>query len=55
MKDQINAYAATLLITIAGAAATWLIVRTSESATLTTTIVGSEGNYSDLQKSILNN
>jgi len=54
MKDTVNAYAAALLITIAGAAATWLIVHVAFDNAFATTTMGSEGSYTDLENSILN-
>jgi len=54
MKDTINSYAAVLLITIAGAAATWLIVHVAYANTLEVTIIGSQAEYISLQQSILN-
>lgn len=52
MKDRVNTYFAILLITIAGAAATWVIIRI---ATLRTTTVtpDSEASYAPLRESIL--
>lgn len=52
MKDRVNTYFAILLITIAGAAAAWVIIRI---ATLRTTTVtpDSEASYSQLKESIL--
>ena len=51
---KINSYAAVLLITLAGAAATILIVRMASNDTLSTSFNGSESDYSALQQSILN-
>ncbi|MDE1919472.1 MAG: hypothetical protein KGH56_03465 [Patescibacteria group bacterium] len=53
MKNTINSYFAILLITIAGAGATWLIVHVATANALTTTVGGSESDYSALQQSIL--
>lgn len=53
MKDKINSYFAVLLITIAGAGATLLIVHIAVSDTLTMTISGNEAKYIQLQRSIL--
>ncbi len=54
MKDRINSYFATLIITIAGASAVWLIVNIAYSDTLSATFDGSEAEYAPLQQSILN-
>ncbi len=51
MKDTVNAYFAILLITIAGAGATMLIVHVSYSNMLSVT--GSEAQYAALERSIL--
>ena len=53
MTEKINSYFAVLLITIAGACASLLIIRISNSSTLATTFNGSEAHYSSLQQSIL--
>jgi len=54
MKDKVNTYFAVLLITVAGAAAAWLIVHFTYTETLTAIFNGSEANYASLQQSILN-
>lgn len=54
MVHKINSYFAVLLITIAGAGATWLIVRVAYANTFEVTMGGSEAGYSLLQQSILN-
>ncbi len=51
MKDKINTYFAILLITIAGASATMIIVHVSYSNMLSAT--GSEAQYAALERSIL--
>lgn len=53
MKDKINTYFAVLLVTIAGASATWIIVNVAVTDTLAATVNGSEVQYVMLQKSIL--
>lgn len=53
MRDKINSYFAILIITIAGALATLLIVHVATNNTLSATVNGSEANYASLQKSIL--
>jgi hypothetical protein len=52
MKDRINMYFATLLITIVGAGAASLIVHVAYANF--DTLSGSEAQYAQLQKSILN-
>ncbi|MDE2173425.1 MAG: hypothetical protein KGJ31_02395 [Patescibacteria group bacterium] len=52
MKDKINSYFAVLLITIAGAGATMIIVRVANTDT-STFATGSEAQYASLQNSIL--
>lgn len=58
MKDKINSYFATLLITIFGAAAALLIVRVAVADTATPYIVramrGTEASYAPLKKTLLN-
>ena len=53
MKDKINSYFAVLLIVIAGAGATWLIVHVVYANTFSIMVSGSEANYAPLQQSIL--
>lgn len=53
MKETINTYFATLIITIFGAGAALLIVHLANSDTLATSFSGSEAGYSSLQQSIL--
>ena len=53
MKDKINSYFAILIITIAGAGATTLIVHVAGSQTLIATMQGSGAHYTALQNSIL--
>ncbi len=53
MKNTINTYLAILLITIAGVGAVLIIVHISDANAFTTTMGGSEANYSSLQQSIL--
>jgi hypothetical protein len=43
MKNKINSYFAALLVTIAGAGATLLIVHIATTDTLAATVYGSEG------------
>lgn len=45
MKDRINSYAAVLLVTIAGAGATLLIVHVAFANNFATTFAGSEALY----------
>ena len=54
MKDKINSYFAVLLITIAGAVASLLIVHVATDNILASTINGNRANYAQLQQSILN-
>ncbi len=49
----VNAYFATLLITIAGACAALLIIHVANDSTLATTFVSGGSHYHELQKSIL--
>lgn len=53
MKDKINTYIATLLITIAGAGATLLIVHVVFANTFPA-LAGGESQYAPLQKTLLN-
>jgi hypothetical protein len=53
MKGKINLYFSLLLVTIAGAGATLLIVHIVYANTFDTTMSGSEANYASLQQSIL--
>jgi hypothetical protein len=53
MKDKINSYFAILLVTIAGAGATWFIVHIASDNALASTMGGSEASYASLQQSIL--
>jgi len=55
MKDKINSYFAVLLITIAGAGATLLIVHIATADVLDITVSGNEAKYIQLQQSILKN
>ena len=55
MKDRINSYFAILLITIAGAGATLIIVHVANTTRLGKIVNGSEANYAPLQQSILKN
>lgn len=50
----VNFYLAALIITIAGATATWIIVHVVYANNFDTTIGGSEAIYAPLQESILN-
>lgn len=54
MKYKINAYFATLLVTIAGAGATMLIIHVAYANTFEITLSGNEAAYSSLKESILN-
>jgi len=53
MKGKINAYVASLLITVAGAGATALIVHLAFSETLPAVLAGNQAEYLELQQSIL--
>lgn len=53
MKDRINSYFAILIITIAGSAATFLIVHIATTDALAANFGGSEASYASLQQSIL--
>ena len=53
MKDRINSYFAILLITVAGAGATLIIVHVANTTRLSTIVNGSEASYAPLQQSIL--
>ncbi|MHB1769900.1 MAG: hypothetical protein ACYCPH_02350 [Minisyncoccota bacterium] len=53
MKERINSYFAILLITIAGAGATLIIVHVAQTKTLGNIVNGSEASYAPLQQSIL--
>lgn len=50
---NINSYFAILLIAIAGAVATRLIIHVATANTLTATVGGNEASYAQLQQSIL--
>lgn len=52
MKSKVNAYLAILLITIAGAGATLLLVHVATANTFTTTFSSGVTKYNELQKSI---
>lgn len=54
MKDTVNSYFAVLLVTIAGAAATMLIVNVAFSNSFAVTFNNSEATYASLQQSLLN-
>lgn len=54
VKDTINSYLAVLIITLAGAGATMLIVHVVFNNSFVTTLGGSEASYASLQQSILN-
>lgn len=49
MKNTINAYFATLLITIAGAGATLIIVRVALANSFEVTMVGGQTDYSSIR------
>lgn len=53
MRSKVNSYMATLLITIAGAAATLLIIRLNESNNFDRSTGYNAASYKDLQESIL--
>jgi hypothetical protein len=53
MKETINTYFATLIITIFGAGAALLIVHLASSDTLAASFNNNEASYSALQQSIL--
>lgn len=53
MKTTLNSYIAILLITIAGAGATFVIVHVATTDTLAATINGNEANYASLERNIL--
>ena len=53
MKERINSYFAILLITIAGAGASLIIVHVANTTTLGSTVSGNEASYAPLQQSIL--
>jgi len=55
MKATINTYFATLLVTIAGAGATLLIVHIATADAVDSAMQGTEGSYAALQQSILKN
>ena len=55
MKGKINFYISLLIITLAGAGATLLIVHVADANNFASTLGGSEASYSALQKSILKN
>ena len=52
MKNRVNTYFAILLITIAGAAAAWVIIRLAIERT-TVVVPDSEASYAPLEESIL--
>ncbi len=53
MKDRVNTYFAVLIIISTGAWATWLIIHIVYANSFSTTVGGSEANYSRLQQQIL--
>ncbi len=53
MKDRINSYFAILLITIAGAGASLIIVHVANTTAFGSTVSGSERSYAPLQRSLL--
>lgn len=54
MKDRINTYFAILLITLAGAGATMLIVHVALANAYSSTFTDSEAVYASLQQSVVN-
>jgi hypothetical protein len=55
LTRQVNSYFAILIITIAGALAAVTIINVGTTTNLPATLSGSEANYAELEKSILNN
>ncbi|TSC70106.1 MAG: hypothetical protein G01um101449_444 [Parcubacteria group bacterium Gr01-1014_49] len=53
VKNNVNSYFAILIIAIAGALATRLIVHVATENTLTATVSGNEASYAQLRQSIL--
>lgn len=53
MAGRLNTYLALLIITIAGASATWVIVRVAYADAYDTAFYGDEANYAQLKQSIL--